>query len=282
MLASWWWIDRWRKSTAYTDMSAEEQGVYRNLLDELWLRDGVIPDDERILAKIGGDHEAWPRVRVKVLARFTKTAAGLTNRTHDEVAGQSKRRRDNQKAYRDRLRESHGADNAHDNGADNKPDNKPDSPSPVSVSVLRSPSPPPNPPQAGGVVAHPKRDRRAKPPTQLVRATWLTPYGDAWTQSYGGTPPWGELAKALQLHEAALGADEVLERWRLYCAHTPGRYASPTRFAQTIGVWTPQAIASARPEDIRSMTVGQFNARTLDRVMAKLGPTARALPGDKA
>ena len=43
MRAAWWWIDRWRKSTAYTDMTAEEQGVYRNLLDELWLRDGVLP-----------------------------------------------------------------------------------------------------------------------------------------------------------------------------------------------------------------------------------------------
>ena len=24
MRAAWWWIDRWRKSTAYTDMTAEE------------------------------------------------------------------------------------------------------------------------------------------------------------------------------------------------------------------------------------------------------------------
>lgn len=91
MRAAWWWIDRWRKSTAYTDMTAEQQGVYRNLLDELWLRDGAIPNDERILAKIGGDAEAWPRVRVAVLARFEITEQGLRHSTHDEVAlGSSK------------------------------------------------------------------------------------------------------------------------------------------------------------------------------------------------
>jgi hypothetical protein len=67
-------------------MTAEQQGVYRNLLDELWLRDGCIPNDERILAKIGGDPEAWPRVREVVLARFQKTQDGLRHETHDEVS----------------------------------------------------------------------------------------------------------------------------------------------------------------------------------------------------
>lgn len=80
-----WRIDRWRKSSAYREMSAEEQGVYRNLLDELWLRDGAIPDDEVALAKIGNE-EAWPRVRETVLARFRRTPRGLTHETHDEIA----------------------------------------------------------------------------------------------------------------------------------------------------------------------------------------------------
>ncbi len=67
-------------------MTAEEQGVYRNLLDELWLRNGLLTTDERALAKIGGDPEAWPRVRVTVLARFTKHPAGYRHDTHDEVS----------------------------------------------------------------------------------------------------------------------------------------------------------------------------------------------------
>ena len=64
MRAAWWWIDRWRQSTAFTDMTAEEQGLYRNLLDEVWLReDCIIPDDPRILARVSGDPEAWGRCR---------------------------------------------------------------------------------------------------------------------------------------------------------------------------------------------------------------------------
>ena len=74
--AGWWWVDRWRKSTAYTDMSLAAQGAYRNLLDELWLRDGVLPNEERILAKISGDAVEWPSVRDAVMARFYLTAEG--------------------------------------------------------------------------------------------------------------------------------------------------------------------------------------------------------------
>ncbi len=85
MRASWWWIDRWRKSTAYTDMELEEQGAYRNLLDELWLRDGVLPNNEKALAKICGDATRWPKVRDAVMARFYLTDKGWRNETHDEV-----------------------------------------------------------------------------------------------------------------------------------------------------------------------------------------------------
>lgn len=96
MRAAWWWIDRWRKSTAYTDMSAEAQGVYRNLLDELWLREGLLPLKDRILRKIGGDWEAWPRVREDVMGRFIQTKDGYRNETHDEVSSQSRSYRDAQ------------------------------------------------------------------------------------------------------------------------------------------------------------------------------------------
>lgn len=89
MHAAWWWIDRWRKSTAYTDMSAEEQGVYRNLLDELWIREGALPTSEKSLAKISGDFEAWPRVRKVVLARFYLADDGWRHTTHDEVMDQA-------------------------------------------------------------------------------------------------------------------------------------------------------------------------------------------------
>lgn len=102
LTALWWWIDRWRKSTAYTDMTLEEQGAYRNLLDEAHLRGGYLPDDERILAKACGDAFAWKRVKRSVLAKFTKTTFGLHNETLAAVMTESKRRAKKQSDYRAR------------------------------------------------------------------------------------------------------------------------------------------------------------------------------------
>lgn len=143
MRAAWWWIDRWRKSTAYTDMTLAEQGAYRNLLDELWLRDGLIPNDERILAKVCGDALSWPAVREKVLARFRLTPEGWRNDTHDEVSAWPKAQ-----AEKGRKR-AEGA--AREGGRFTSPppaEHQPESPAhdqpPYSVSVLRTPSPLPN------------------------------------------------------------------------------------------------------------------------------------------
>lgn len=74
--ALWWWIDRWRKSSAFMDMTLEEQGAYRNLIDEATLRGGPLPNDERILGKACGDALAWRRVRPVVMTRFVLTADG--------------------------------------------------------------------------------------------------------------------------------------------------------------------------------------------------------------
>lgn len=85
MNALWWWIDRWRKSSAFMDMTLEQQGAYRNLLDEAALRGGPLPDDERMLAKACGDVKAWKRVRPVVMARFDLRPDGWHNQTLDEV-----------------------------------------------------------------------------------------------------------------------------------------------------------------------------------------------------
>lgn len=131
MRAAWWWIDRWRKSTAYTDMTAEEQGLYRNLLDEVWHRDdGIIPDDPRILANVSGDVAAWKRSGKKVLRWMKKVDGGWTNETALEVQHQSVRRSDKQRAYRERLRLVGG------NGAGNAAGNNPGSPSPSLIRDL--------------------------------------------------------------------------------------------------------------------------------------------------
>lgn len=109
MRAAWWWIDRWRNSTAYTDMTAEEQGLYRNLLDEVWMRpDHVIPDDQRVLARISGDHEAWKRSGRKVLQWMKKVPNGWTHIVALEVIKQSTRRAEIQKKYRNKSHNAAG------------------------------------------------------------------------------------------------------------------------------------------------------------------------------
>ena len=117
-LGLYWWIDRWRKSTAYTDLTLAEQGAYRNLLDEAHLRGGPIPNNERILAKACGDATAWPEVRTAVLAKFDLRPDGWHNSTLDQVIFQTFRRARNQAKYRERLRKG---DNEGGNGSITKP-----------------------------------------------------------------------------------------------------------------------------------------------------------------
>jgi hypothetical protein len=119
MRGSMWWIDRWRQSDAYARMTAEEQGLYRNLCDEVVLREsGVIPDDQRILAKASGDHEAWARSGQSVLKSMTLVDGGWTNETAMEVKTESARRSKKQRDYRN------GLGNASGNGSGNSADNE--------------------------------------------------------------------------------------------------------------------------------------------------------------
>jgi uncharacterized protein YdaU (DUF1376 family) len=94
MRAAWWWIDRWRKSTAYIVMSLEQQGIYRNLLDALWLfEDHIIPDNPKVLvAASGGDIEAWTRSGPEVLKWMQRKGGGWTNATALEVIEKSEAR----------------------------------------------------------------------------------------------------------------------------------------------------------------------------------------------
>jgi uncharacterized protein YdaU (DUF1376 family) len=126
----WWWIDRWRKSTAFMDMTLEEQGAYRNLLDEAHLRGGPLPNVERILAKACGDATAWDRVRDVVMARFELKADGWHNATLDEVRRESARRAEKQRQYRERVAAGNDAGNEAGNAAGNGAGNKPRPPYP--------------------------------------------------------------------------------------------------------------------------------------------------------
>jgi uncharacterized protein YdaU (DUF1376 family) len=100
MMGLFWWIDRWRTSRAFREMTLEEQGAYRNLLDEAHLSGGALPNDDRSLAKACGDASRWPAVREAVLAKFTLTPDGWRNKTLDVVLHQSNQRAEKQRRYR--------------------------------------------------------------------------------------------------------------------------------------------------------------------------------------
>jgi len=230
MRAAWWWIDRWRRSTAYTDMTAEEQGVYRNLLDECWLRGGVIPDDDFALKKISGDPDAWPRVRKKVLARFEKCEGGLRNETADEVIHQATRRANNQRAYRDRQRGGHKPDNA----ADNDPDNEPASPSP-------SPSPSPSKTQR-------PRKRSSGTAVAALGHNWSKDACDDWIERFGGTAPGGRIGKALKPLIAKYGWELIRPVWQKYLREEKPEFANPQDFASKLGRWLQKRVPKTKGE----------------------------------
>lgn len=110
------------------DMTLEEQGAYRNLLDEASLRGGPIPNDERLLAKACGDATRWPRVRATVMARFVLTSDGWRNETLDEVIRESQRRKEKQQRWRNKR--GNGDGNATGNESSNDAGNRVGSPDP--------------------------------------------------------------------------------------------------------------------------------------------------------
>ena len=57
--------------------TAEMHGVYRLLLDECWMREGLLPDDDRKLAKLALITPAkWLKIKPEIMAFFTWTPDG--------------------------------------------------------------------------------------------------------------------------------------------------------------------------------------------------------------
>jgi uncharacterized protein YdaU (DUF1376 family) len=98
-----WWIDRWRQSTAFIDLTLEEQGAYRNLLDEAWLRGGAIPDDPRVLARASGDVERWAKVKAKVLPRFHLSGGEYRHETIDELMAKAQQNTNKSRSLRQKV-----------------------------------------------------------------------------------------------------------------------------------------------------------------------------------
>jgi uncharacterized protein YdaU (DUF1376 family) len=274
MRAAFWWIDRWRQSRAFTDMTAEEQGLYRNLCDEVWLRedDGhVIPDDQRILAKVSGDPEAWSRCGAKVLRWMTKTPKGWTNETAMEVIGQSKQRAERQKKYRDDKR------NAKDNASRNDARNADGSEGITEAPSLGSGSGSGEGTENRTATEARKATASAAAP-KAVKAKWVSEACDDWNERYGlGSAPGGRIGNALKpivqamaktLHETdpESWAGSVRPAWRRYLAETTHPSPSAQDFAAHFADWSVAQTGSALvPSGPRRITDPEPDPRDMDR-----------------
>jgi hypothetical protein len=99
------------------------------------------------------------------------------------------------------------------------------------------------------------------------RKSWLAPYARAWREAYDGVPPWGKLAKAFKELLTEHPEADVERNWRHYLGHTPGQFASPTRFAQTYGAWDP---AKPNPDAWKHDELLPRPGESVDALIARL------------
>lgn len=90
-----WYPSDYLRDTRH--LSTEQHGAYRLLLDECWMREGVLPDNDRLLSKLTGLTPAkWSRIKGDVLAFFTWTPNGWRHKrieTELAKAAEAKSRR---------------------------------------------------------------------------------------------------------------------------------------------------------------------------------------------
>ena len=279
-LAAWWWIDRWRKSTAYTDMTLAEQGAYRNLLDELWLRGGVLPNDERILAKVCGDPFEWPKVRKSVLARFQLTEDGWRNDTHDEVSRGAGDFRGSQseKGRKGAQARWHGRANDRVNGSANGLPSP--SPSPVSVSEGALPRAPEDETQAEHTGAPvPASALQDGKPTGAPAETDLAAYLEALREHHPRFADDLDIERALYEVRILLPPLQEFTRSLIAQARSPewreesGRYATkPARWLRNGGWRNAARLPEVQPKPKpRGVEQARLDSASIHRRLAASG-----------
>lgn len=113
-----------------------------------------------------------------------------------------------------------------------------------------------------------RRDRVPAPRAAVPAKTWSVEACDDWIGRFGGVAPGGTIGKNLKPLVDKHGWPTVRAAWKSYLEQAEAQYASPSRFAATFGRWS--GAVPDRP-DPRATTVGEHNAATLKRVLAKMG-----------
>jgi len=104
----------------------------------------------------------------------------------------------------------------------------------------------------------------AKDMAPIPPPEWM-PFVDAWKERYQGTATWSVIRKALKPLLKEHSPELVLERWKVWLAETPGRFARPSDFANTFGEWDPVAVRS------RKDPMAPLPGETTDQYIARVG-----------
>ena len=71
-----WSVPDWRTDEMYTELDNREQGIYRNLIDECWIR-GSIDSNPEVLAKICREPlDYFIEVLAKICKKFQRIQGG--------------------------------------------------------------------------------------------------------------------------------------------------------------------------------------------------------------
>lgn len=85
-----WFPADWLQSTTRLEMTAEQRGIYRDLLDHHY-SEGSLPSNEKALRMIAGvTDKEWKRSSSLVLSKFTEREGRLYNRKAEEVLNSKK------------------------------------------------------------------------------------------------------------------------------------------------------------------------------------------------
>lgn len=217
MRGVFWWVDRWRNSAAYVDMTAEEQALFRNLNDEVWLReDHVIPESS--LARASGFPDLWPRLGARVLKFMKSVDGGWTIEDSLQVIRESEVRSERQRRYRNKHR--NGDRNADRNGRGNAGGNEArnDAPSPDLDLDLEQ-----------------DQSQKVKPSASVVSPPASEPSG-----LFGPDGPDGETRPEPQKSKAEPNGAKILaDLWAELCPHLdqPRRPLAPGIARSLVASW---------------------------------------------
>ncbi len=98
LLAEWFWVDRWTRSSAFL-LPQEARGVYREMLTQAWGRGARLPNDhEAIRRATGTSDKEWSRSWPLISKYWRVEGDWLVNETQQAIYAEAMGRKNGQVA----------------------------------------------------------------------------------------------------------------------------------------------------------------------------------------